>query len=706
MRGPLSLTRPRWRGGFAAAALLVFVPVAGAQVTGDRDPPRDTTVQAADSVTPARLPQVVVSALRLPTEIATAGYAMARNGPDMTRRARPGLALGESLFGLPGVQVDNRYNFALGERITIRGFGARTQFGVRGVRVLVDGIPATMPDGQTTLNHLDLGAISSVEVVRTPIAGLHGNAAGGVITMHTASPPAGRLISESRVVSGSHGLLRTETGIGGTSEHTGYALRVARLDYDGYRSHNSAENRYLTARTSSKFGAASIDATAHQVRYDALNPGALPDSLLQRDRNAAFPTNIAQHTGERGKHSQLGLTLTAPLGAQRVTTAAYMLRRTVDNPIPPRIIDLSRRAGGARASIGSDAAAESRIHWDAGIEGALQRDNRLNHQNVSGERGTLVLDQDERVRTVAGFAAARARLSPDVEALVGIRRDVVTFEAEDHLVTATNPDDSGERSMSAWSPSIGVSLRLRRDLHLFANVGTAFETPTTTELANQPTGAGGFNAGLNPQRTVSGELGVNGATGWWYYQFVMHRARVSEALVPFEVPGVPGRQFFRNAGSASHNGTEIMFGVAAGRGVSGRLTYSYLSARYREYVVNELSYRGNRVPGVTPHRLDALLRLSGRNVFVDIESRYHSKVVVDDANATFSPVFAIHGVRAGMTHRSRRRFALSPYLAVENVFGRLYNSSVVVNAAAGRFFEPGPGRTFFLGTDLRFAVVP
>ncbi|HEX6911247.1 MAG TPA: Plug domain-containing protein, partial [Longimicrobium sp.] len=158
------------------------------------------------------------------------------------RAARPGLGLSEALAAVPGVQVDNRYNYALGERISVRGFGARAQFGVRGVRVLVDGIPATLPDGQTTLNHVDPSALGRAEIVRGPASALYGNASGGVIHLSSAPPPAAPLASEHRVVAGAHGLLRAETSVGGRAGAASYRAFVSRLGYEGYRAHASAEN--------------------------------------------------------------------------------------------------------------------------------------------------------------------------------------------------------------------------------------------------------------------------------------------------------------------------------------------------------------------------------------------------------------------------------------------------------------------------------
>jgi iron complex outermembrane recepter protein len=280
------------------------------------------------------------------------------------------------------------------------------------------------------------------------------------------------------------------------------------------------------------------------------------------------------------------------------------------------------------------------------------------------------------------------------------------FRATDHLVTATNPDDSGDREMSAWSPSIGVSVPLAAGVRLFLNSGLSFETPTTTELANQPSGAGGFNPELEPQRTLSHEVGINASRGALRFQIVTYRARVSDALVPFEVPTAPGRQFFRNAASTIHRGVEVMLGTSLQRMVSTRIAYSYTDARYRDYSIGATSFAGNRLPGVAPHRLETLVRIGGETAFLDFESRYQTQLPVNDANTANSAAFGLIDGRAQLGEWNWYRLRVSPFAGVENFLARTYNASVVVNAAGGRYYEPGPFRTFFVVIEATLETIP
>ncbi|HEX5727653.1 MAG TPA: TonB-dependent receptor [Longimicrobiaceae bacterium] len=661
--------------------------------------------RAADTLPVVSIDTLAVRVLHTPLPAARAPYAVsAVAGPEL-RRGKPGLTLEEALLAVPGVQVDNRYNWALGERISIRGFGARTQFGVRGVRVLVDGIPATLPDGQTTLNHVDPALLGRAEIIRGPASALYGNAAGGVIRLSSVEPPAVPFASEYRVVAGGDGLLRLQSTAGGRTRGLAYHGALTRVAFGGYRDHAEAVSTLFSAGLAYRGRRDEVRLALGAVGYDALNPGSLPDSLLRRDRTQAFARNVAQRTGEEGRQGQLGVTWQHALGNGSLEVAAYALAREIDNPIPTAVIDLRRRVAGARAAwSGAHDGGALRLRWTAGAEVDHQHDDRRNFANEAGERGTLALDQVERVTGAAAFAQAVASLGR-VDVLGAVRYDRFRFSARDELATAGNPDDSGARTLHALSPTLGVTLAVGRGVSLYANVATAFETPTTTELANRPTGAGGFNPELDPQRTTSGEAGVKGRAGpRATFELAAYRARVRDALVPFEVEGAPGRQFFRNAGEAVHRGVEASVAVAPLPWLGARAAYSWTDARFGRYQVGGEDLRGNRVPGIAPHRLEATLSaVAERGPFAALDVRWLDRVPVadtDDEGLLASPAYTVADLRAGWQEARLERIGVRPFVGVTNLFGVDYNTSVTVNAFGGRFYEPGPGRGWYVGADL------
>lgn len=671
----------------ALALVLASASALGAQQDTARTVPLDTL-------------SVRVLGAPVPAQRAPFGVSVVRQAE--IRAGRPGLALTEALTAVPGVQVDNRFNYALGERISVRGFGARAQFGVRGVRVLVDGIPATLPDGQTTLNHVDPAALGRAEIIRGPASALYGNASGGVIHLSSAPAPAAPLASEHRVLAGAHGLLRAETSVGGRMGAASYRAYVSRLEYGGYRTHSSAENLNAGGTFFLTRGADELRLSFTAVRYDALNPGSLSDSLLRADRSAAFARNVAQATGEEGRQGQAGLWWRRDVGPGVLEVSAYGLMRSIDNPIPNAVIDLDRRVGGVRAAWRADAGP---LRWTAGGELETQRDDRLNFANEAGQRGTRTLDQAEGVTSSSAFAQATAALPGGWEAMGALRYDRFRFSVCDRLRTESNPDDSGARTMDRWSPALGVSWTAVPAVSIYANVATAFETPTTTELANRPTGAGGFNPDLRPQRTVSVEAGAKARVApWAWLEAAAYRARVEDALISFEVEGAPGRVFYRNAGTARHRGVEAAAVLTPRPAWTARAAYTWTDARFGEYVVGDEDLGGNRVPGIAPHRFDvSILAMPSRGPFAGVDVRVASATPVADNDAAGrfdSPGYTLVDVRGGWEGLRTGRAGLSPFVGIGNVLDRAYNTSVVINAFGGRYYEPGPGRTFYAGARL------
>lgn len=711
-RTPVSRSRSvlRCAGACGVIVAVAIVPVAAAA----QRPAGADSVARRDSA--QRLTPVTVTALRTPFALERAPYAVSVLGSAELQGGRPGFNLAEALVAVPGVQVDNRYNYALGERISVRGFGARAQFGVRGVRVLIDGIPATMPDGQTTLNHVDVAELGRAEIVRGPASAIYGNASGGVLQLESELPPPVPVAGRVRLLSGDDGLRRVQGTAAGQVE-TGsvplaYSFNVSDLRYDGYRAWQDARNTYAAMNLRAGGARTSVRVTGHLADYDGHNPGGLSAAQLAADRSQAFRDNqFRWRAGEEGRHRQIGAEARQQLGTGELRLSGYVLGRDLDNPIPQRLIVLDRRAGGARLAYGTHASvAGVPVQLTLGTEAERQRDDRQNFVNDTGRRGDLRLDQLEHVTTTAGFAQVAVAPTARLSVLGALRYDRARFAVDDRLVTATDPDDSGDRTMHAASPSVGVNWSLGHRGSMYANYATAFETPTTTELANRPSGAGGFNPDLQPQRTRSVEVGgTTRLARLGFAQVALYRARVRDALIPFEVPGSPGRQFFRNAGSAIHRGAEVGAVLGGQRGLSARAAYTYTDAKFDEYAVAGTSFAGKRVPGIAPHRADLALAYGlARGGQAAVEERYVSAVPTNDANTAGSDAspYTLTNVRLEAPRLRAWAAGVAPFAGITNLLDRRYVTSVVVNAFGQRYFEPGPGRSFYVGLELAAQRAP
>jgi iron complex outermembrane recepter protein len=646
------------------------------------------------------LPAVRVTVLRTPFDVITAPLNVASVGARDIAVAQPGFSLDEGLGRVAGIQVDNRLNFAVGERLSVRGVGARSQFGTRGVRVIVDDIPATLADGQSALSNIDLGSLGLAEAIRGPASALYGNASAGVISLRTLPPSPVPFAPTARLMAGSDGLSRVQAGVGGMKGRGTYVVNAGRLDYGGYRAYSRARNAHLNSVSTLDWDRLSLKLVVNAVQYDAQNPGSLSDSLIGVDRRQAYFNNLKQQTGERGRQNQIGVSARAVLGAGELRLSAYGLTRSIDNPIPPSIIGIHRAAGGVRAAYAlTHGTAERGITTIVGGESDVQRDDRRNWANLNGVPGAVLLDQRERVTSTSPFVQVSAVAGP-VTFLGGARYDRFRFAARDHLVTTTNPDDSGVRRMSSTSPTLGVSYELLPALSLYANVSTGFQTPTTTELTNRPTGAGGFNPALQPERTHSHEGGVKGRTRLLSYDVALYDMRIDDELIPFEVASAPGRQFFRNAGTARHRGVDADVTVELAPSAELHGSYSFTDARYVTYAVpsgtDTRSFATNRVPGVAPNIASLSLQLGDpASRFLAVEERYRSSIPVNDANTAFSRASLLTNMRG-----TTRIGSVSLFGGVNNVLDVVYNTSVSVNAFGGRYFDPAAGRTFYAGIDL------
>jgi iron complex outermembrane receptor protein len=599
--------------------------------------------------------------------------------------------------------VDNRYNHSLGERISIRGFGARSQFGVRGVRVVVDGVPATLPDGQTALDHVDLATIGRAEVLRGAASALYGNAAGGVIQLESAAPPGVPFHQEVRTIAGSDGLLRFESRTGGEVGRFWYGVDGARLTSTGYREFNAATNLYAGARLGYRGERDEFRLIARFVDLDAENPGALSDSLMSLDRRQAFANNLRQRTGKTSQQLQLGGSWRRTLDHGALEVAAYGLGREVANPTPPQVIDLDRVASGARVVYQGAAEVGAReFAWTVGVEGDRQRDDRTNHGNAEGSRGALTLDQLEWVTGIGAFAQVTAPLTDRLSTLAGLRYDGFRFRVMDRFIEADGTDDSGRRTMAALSPSVGLVYTPGAAASIYANFGTSFQTPTTTELANRPDGAGGFNPILEPERTRSLEAGLRGQVARGSYQLAVYRAETRNALIGFEVPAVPGRTFYRNAGSAVHRGIEAEAALHPLDDVVLRIAYAYTDARFGTYRPEGEVLDGKVVPGVAPHRAEGSVAYRRAGAYLELWGRALSRIMADDRNTASAPGYAVAGVRGGLDGVVLGGVELAPFAGIDNLFDRHYVAALAINAFGGRYYEPAPGRSFYAGARLGF----
>ncbi|MEP6833096.1 MAG: TonB-dependent receptor [Gemmatimonas sp.] len=703
-------------GGAVLLCIAISIPSARALAqTGD-----STKVQPMAPIAVSVTRDATRSALELP-------FSLARVTPDSLHPGLRRASLGEFVFGIPGIQVSERNNPSQDPRLAVRGFGARSAFGVRGVRVMRDGIPLTLPDGQTPIDWMDLESAGTVEAIRGTAASLYGNAAGGVVSIRSRTPDAAPFSLSARGWDG--GNVRRESilasGSGpaklGPVGESGYLLSGTRTQGDGPREYSRQKATSLFGRVLGTVAGTRLEVQG--VSYDAPtgeNPGALTATELSSNPRLSDSANIVKHSRKGVAQSQVALLASRGRGASEISGSLFMGSRTLDNPLPFAIVAVDRKTYGGSLRAGAQTAVGGLpLRMTAGLDAQTQNDDRFNFENcsdvavtvpvttrcpVSGqERGAVRLNQGEDVDGQGAFVRYELEVPRRLLGSVSLRYDRVRFKLTDHFTSATNGDDSGDRSLNALSPMAGLVWRVKPLFSLYANVASAFETPTITELTNQPDGKLGLNQELAPQRTRTLEVGMNGIIGAHVrVDGAVFAARAHDELVGFDVPGAVGRRAFRNAGQTRRRGLEANLAVVGNWGEAGA-AYTLSKFNFVTYSVGTLNYAGKPIPGVPTHQGQAYLTLRSHGWYVTSDASSASRVSADDASSVFAAPWTTLGLRAGRAPMNNR-WALEPTFGVDNVFDRTYASAVVINATRSRYFEPGVGRRVFVG--LRAGITP
>jgi len=697
-------------GVLAAAALALAAVPATAQ--------RPDSV-AADSVPAYRLEGITVTVARSQDDINQLPFSVGLLGMAAIQRLQATISLDESLREIPGVFVANRYNLALGERISIRGFGARSQFGVRGVRIIQDGIPLTMPDGQSQLSNLDLAAAGRIEVIRGPSSALYGNASGGVIKIRSQSSPPVALRPELWVLGGGYGndrfYQKWDAKAGGQGGRFDYFGHFSYFDSQGYRTHSTAEHFLLNTRvryrpddrseltavfnyanTPVAQNPSTLTDTVAAIKPDTARDIVLPPDQCPRDPGFAG----CQGLGESSRQGQLGLSYLRRLGGvHRISVMGYGLGRKLENQIPFTLIHLDRRVGGARIEYALAPKSGIVPGLTAGLDIDYQNDDRVESASDGETVGQVQIDQNENVTALGLFAVTGLLFNPSLELTASARYDRVRFDVEDHLATLEDPDDSGTLIMDQLSPMIGLRYTGAPWLNIYGSVSRSFQTPTTTELTDS---LGGFNQNLQPERATNYEIGVKGtAASRLSYSLALFHMDITDLIIGSEAPSTE-RVYFENAGSSTHNGVEAGLSALLSNGLVFTASYTFSNFFFDDFRTDEGDLGGNKLPGVPPNRLFAKLAYArglGLSTWASLTAV--DGYFVDNANQSRNDGYVVVDLRIGYAARTRR-LEIVPLLGLNNLFDVRYNSSVVVNAIAGRYYEPAPGRNVYVGLRLSF----
>ena len=722
----LAVGRVLWGSQVMAADSLVTEAV-----TGDSSPASSPTGSplTANSPLGGSLSEIVVTATRYAQDRLRLPMSVDRVDADAIRQGQSQVNLSESLVAVPGVSAQTRQNYAQDLQISSRGFGARSAFGVRGVRLYSDGIPGTMPDGQGQFSQFDLGSAGHIEVLRGPFSALYGNSSGGVIAVFTQDAPRGWSAGGTL----EYGSLNTQReallgGYGG--ERVNWIVDVSHFQLDGYRDHSGAQRNLLNSRLRLKLDdVSSLTVVANAVETPFVNdPLGLTSAQLATDPRQAGTSALAFNTRKSLEQEQLGLNYERGFGANDdLSVMLYGGRRETAQfqAIPLSTQALATSPGGmvslARNYSGADAhLTDHREFWStrlattAGVSYDALDENRAGYSNYigaeQGVQGALRRRETNLLHDLDQYLQAQWDITPKLSATAGVRNTVVDISSHALLTTPGALPLTGTQ-YTATNPVAGLSYALLDELSVYASFGKGFETPTLNELGYRSTNGSlpGMNFALQPARSKDYEVGAKVRHDGLSADAALFYISTSNELGVLQSSG--GRTVYQNIGDTERRGAELGVTAELLPDLTLRLAYTYLKAEVAEGYqgcsgtpcASAYIAEGSALPAIARNQGYAGLtwRHPASGVVLGAETIVRSRMYADDRNSAYAGGYWTENLRAGLEQDSPG-WHTSEFVRVENAFNKRYVGSVIVNDANGRFFEPEPGFGVYLMFEAKY----
>ncbi len=664
--------------------------------------------------------------------------------------ARWNVNLSELLGGVPGLVANNRNNYAQDIQLSSRGFGARTAFGVRGMRILVDGIPGNSPDGQGQVSHIDLATARQVEVLRGPFSALYGNASGGVISVTSEEGGPDTLLSTT-VSGGSNQTYRMEEKISGSTPSLNYVISGSHFSTDGWRQQSAAQKDNLNARLGFKLGQ-DTQAVLVLNRVDlpnAKDAQGLDLAGLANPRNVT-PAALTFNTRKSTKQSQIGLDLNHRIdsenslklmlyGGNRGVTQ-YQSTAISAQTAPTSaggVVDLDRNYGGTdmrwtwrrnldngplmvNVGLGFEQMTEQRRGFTNFLNSTSVNPDPLCVNGVSrlytcGVQGVLRRNETNKLNSADQYVQAEWWPLPSLGLHAGLRHSSIRVNSDDHYITAGNPNDSGNTSYGGTTPMVGLVYNLSETMNVYASAGKGFDSPTLNEIAyNANANASGLNTTLKASQSQQVELGLKSQTpAGRRWQVALFQATTNDEIAVLS--NASGRSRFQNVGRTTRRGAELSFSNAIAKGWTTQLAYTYLNAVYNDAFLScylatctpgaplaanqpQTVAAGQQLPGIPKQSLfaDLTWRRTDGGIEAGLEWRANGRVAADDLNTQFAPGYGV--VAARVTFKQKLgNWTLREFARMDNLGDKNYVGSVIVNQASKQFYEPAMGRTWLVG---------
>ncbi|ADX93717.1 outer membrane receptor protein, mostly Fe transport [Acinetobacter baumannii TCDC-AB0715] len=684
----------------------------------------------------AQLPTLHVEATRTDTGyLQTPASVFRIEAPQVDSSSQVNLT--EVVKGIPSLQIRNRENYAQDLQLSMRGFGARSTFGVRGIRLYVDGIPATMPDGQGQTSNIDLSSLDHVEVLTGPFSSLYGNSSGGTILTSTKEGQ-GKDSIELSYSGGSHDKSRAglvlQGGAKGANEPS-YIISSSYFDTDGYREHSGAEkvlnnasvhdkNRICRVqRNNAKLSwnlddGSKINWVTNYVKIHADDPQGLTHDQWNANPKQQVPFLKQFNVRKDIEQTQTGVTWSKPindknelyamayLGNRQVTQYQSIPKSTQDASINHAggVIDFERNYYGADFRwTGKELLPNTTLSVGVALD-AMDEDrkgfenfNLVNGQPSYGVKGNLRRDEDNTLWNIDPYLQASWQFLPTWRLDTGVRYSNVHYKSEDNYLS--NGDDSGKTDYDKVLPSVALSWQILPELMAYVSYAKGFETPTFTEMAYRPDGQSGFNFDLTASTSDTYETGLKSQNQLGDFTLAVFQTKTKDDIV--SAGNSNGRSTFRNADKTLREGVEFAWNKKLWRDLIATASYSYLDATFDADIpalgnIAQIS-SGNAIPGIAKNQAYASLAWQpSHGLYGGVDVQYMDKVYVNDTNSDAAPSYSVTSANVGYAW-VMGDWKVNSFARVDNLFDKKYVGSVIVNDGNSRYFEPADGRNWSAG---------
>ena len=672
---------------------------------------------------PTQLPVIKVEATRTDTSYMETPASIFRvDMPQNDQSAQVNLT--EVVKGIPSVQLRNRENYAQDLQLSMRGFGARSTFGVRGIRLYTDGIPATMPDGQGQTSNIDLSSLSHLEVLTGPFSSLYGNSSGGAI-LATTREGQGKDSIEMSYAGGSHNKNRAGLVLQGGAKNQNepsYIISSSYFDTDGYRDHSRAEKVLNNAKLTWNLDDGSkINWVTNYVKIHADDPQGLNRAQWQQNPRQVNDANNIYNVRKDIEQTQTGVTWSKPINDQNELYAmAYFGNRQVTQyqSIPQSAQNNPNHAGGVidfeRNYYGADFRWTGKelipnTTFSAGVAVDNMDEDRKGYENFNlvngkpsyGVKGTLRRDEDNSLWNVDPYVQASWQFLPSWRLDTGLRYSNVHYKSKDHYLN--NGNDSDKTDYNKFLPSAALSWQIIPELLAYASYAKGFETPTFTEMAYQADSTkSGFNFDLKPSTSDNFELGLKSQNQFGDFTLAVFQSKTKNDIVSAGTSN--GRSTFRNADQTLRQGAELAWNKKLWKDLEVNTSYGYLDATFDAAIpavgTVKAVQKGNAIPGIAKNQ--AFLGLAWKpeqGLYAGVDAQYMDKVYVDDINSDTAPSYTVASIYTGYAWKYAD-WGINGFARVDNLFDKNYAGSVIVNDSNGRFFEPTDGRNLSAGIKV------